>query len=520
MSGALPSFGLFDRLRQGAARTWPRRRLVLGVATSVALAGTLLVPYLPERYEARARVYVDTQSVLKPLMDGLAYQPDIDQQVRMLARTVLTRPSLESLLRRPELALPAATPDEREATLSRLMNRIKLAPTEAGLYVISYRDPDPRRALGVVKATLDLFLHTGSGDQMRDSMAARQFISDQISAYEVKLTEAEGRLKEFKLRNFGVSGISNQDYFLRISAVSDQFQRLTADLQAAERMRDSYQRELTGEEPQLPRGAGREGVPPLTEFDATLSAERNRLGELQQRFTDQHPDVMALRKRIEALDALRESELESRAQAKGGKIPVVAATSPIYQRLRVALAESEAQVASLRSRVDSERRRLDEVRSFASRVPKAEAELAQLNRDYDVIRKNYEQMVARRESASLSVKLDESAQLRDFRVIEPPSVSSQPVFPGHAAMAVAAMLLSIIAGLWAPTLFHRLRPTFSDAHSLREWTGRPVLATVSPSLGPTTLRRRRQADLTFAAAAVLLLVIQGFWLASMIAPGG
>ena len=521
MSGALASFGLFDHLREGAARIWTMRRLALGVAASLALVGAWLVLHMPERYEASARVYVDTQSVLKPLMDGLAFQPDIEQQVRVLARTVLTRPNLEGLLRNPELAPLATTSEEREAALSRLMKGIKLAATDSGLYVISYRDSDPRRALAVTVATLDLFMQAGSGDKVRDSKAARQFISDQISAYEVELAATESRLKEFKLRNFGVNGLSNQDHFLRISTLSSQFQRLTAELQAAERMRDSYRRELIGETSQPSRDIDHQGVLlPITEFDEVLSAERNRLGDLQQRFTDRHPDVVALNQRIEWLEAQRRSELESGSRVRGGKALVMVATSPIYQRLRVALADSEAQVVSLRSRVDNERRQLEEARSFASRMPMVEAELAQLSRDHDAIRKNYEQMVARRESASLGVKLDESARLRDFRVIEPPQVGSQPVFPGRAAMAVAAMMLSIGVGLSAPALLHRLRPTFSEAHSLRAWTGRPVLATVSLSLGATARRRRRQADLAFAAGAVSLLAMQGFWLTSVIWPIG
>lgn len=512
---APPSPGLLERGRLAAAHMWQRRALVVGVGWTVALLGALCVAQVPQRYEALARVYVDTQSVLKPLMDGLAYQPDIDQQVRMVARTVLTRPRLESLLQRPELGLPAGDSQQREATLTRLMNRIKLTPTEAGLYVISYRDADPLRAQRIVAAMLDLFVNSGSGDQVRDSTAAQQFITNQIAAYEVKLSEAESRLKEFKIRNFGVSGMSNQDFFLRMATLSDQLDRLRADLLAAERAREAYRAELLGEEPQLQRGTGGEGgLPLLLDVDTELAAQHKRLDELHQRYTDQHPDVMAVRRLIEELEARQRREAEARARSRGGKGVAVAATSPVYQRLRVALADSEAQVASLRSRVASEQARLDEARTYASRIPQVEAELAQMNRDYDVVRKNYDQLVSRREAATLGVKLDESSRLRDFRLVDPPRVGAQPVFPSRITLAWLTVLVSLAAGLCAPAVVDTLRPTVRDVRSLREWSGRPVLGTVSVSRGTGALRRL-PVGMGAAMGALSLLIVQGVWLAWM-----
>ena len=77
------------------------RGLAFGIALAVALLSAALITTRPDRYEARARVYVDTQTVLKPLMAGLTFQPDVDQQVRMLARTLISRPNVERLVAMP-----------------------------------------------------------------------------------------------------------------------------------------------------------------------------------------------------------------------------------------------------------------------------------------------------------------------------------------------------------------------------------------------------------------------------------
>ena len=83
------------QLHAAARGMWKHRWLGVVVAWSVALVGTIAVYRVPNQYEASARIHVDTLSILKPLMAGLAVQPDIDQQISMLSRTLISRPNVE-----------------------------------------------------------------------------------------------------------------------------------------------------------------------------------------------------------------------------------------------------------------------------------------------------------------------------------------------------------------------------------------------------------------------------------------
>jgi polysaccharide chain length determinant protein (PEP-CTERM system associated) len=493
-----------------------RRWLALGVAAGVAVACGVGISAVPDRYEASARVYVDTQTVLKPLMAGLTYQPDIDQQVRMLASTLISRPNVERLMRIPELHLGVASAGAKEALVSRLMNQIKVVPTGSGnLYEITYRGASPERAQRLVQATVDMFVHAGAGDKKRDSQDAGRFIEDQIRSYETKLIEAESRLKDFKIRNFGVSGVSSQDYFSRVSVLTELVSKLRVDLGAAEQSRDSYRRELAAEEPQLPVEPGTKyGGAAVPEVEARLEAQKKILDELLRRYTDSHPDVTSTRRVINQLEveARERKEAEERALAKLGKAGR-AATSPVYQKLRISLAETESQVASLRSQLAAQQGQLDKVRSLAGRVPQVEAELAQLNRDYDIIRKNYDSMVARRESASLGVKLDESSQLAEFRLVEPPRVSPLPVFPRRLHLALMAVIVSVAAGIAVAVVADLMRPTFDDAKSLRVFSGRQVVGTVSMLVTPHARREQRMSLLRFTAVFGVVMALQAIWVA-------
>ena len=78
---------------------WKHRRLGMVFAWLIGAIAAGVILRIPDKYEASARIFVDTQSILKPLMSGLAVQPNIDQQVMMLSRTLISRPNVEKLIR-------------------------------------------------------------------------------------------------------------------------------------------------------------------------------------------------------------------------------------------------------------------------------------------------------------------------------------------------------------------------------------------------------------------------------------
>jgi polysaccharide chain length determinant protein (PEP-CTERM system associated) len=503
---------LFARIRAELRRLWLRRWLGVAVAWAVALIGAVFVALSSNRYEANARIFVDTQTVLKPLMAGLAFQPDLDQQVRMLARTLISRPNVERLMKSPEVGLEPPPPEQYDRALDRLKDKIKFAPSGANLYAISFRDSDPQRAKRVVETLVEMFVDSNVDTKKRDSGEASRFIDTQIKDYEGKLLEAENKLKDFKIRNFGTSGQSDQSFFARMSAQADEVNKLRLELMSAEQSRDALRRELAREDPQLPiqsmPGLARPHQP--TELEGRLEAQRKQLDELLRRFTEQHPDVVSARRTIAALEQQRREEVEA-TKAANAAVGGAAATNPVYQQLRVSLASAEASVASLRTRLGGQQARLQELRATASRIPVVEAELAQLNRDYDIIRKNYEQLVSRRESAALGVKIDQSSPMAEFRVVEPPQVVPGAVFPSRAMLAALVVLFALSCGVAAMFAASHFMPTFDDVKALREFSGRPVLGAITSLVTDLSRKRLRLEGAAFAGAMGLFLITNSAW---------
>lgn len=501
-----------------AAYRW--RWLALGVGTLAAVIGAASLQFIPTRYEATGRIAVDTQKALKPLLTGLTYQPDIDQQVQMLAGTLISRPNVERLLEMPALARePTLAAVPRDELIGRLMRDIKFTPTTTpNLYRIAYRGPTPEAADKVVEATLEFFGRTSAGSKQGDSEDADRFLKTQLHDYAARLTEAENRLVQFQTRHFGASGVSSKDHFARVAALNEEVDKLRVEAKSAEEVRNALRRDLATAEPALPfELTPRGGSMPVQDALARLDAERKRFDDLRTRFTDQHPDVVAARSTVERLEAeaRRLNDIEARALAVHGKVGKAATNEtfrPVYQRLREELTKAEVQAAALVGQLSVKQSQLAQMRALADRMPHLEAEMAQLRRDQEAARKNYEQMLARSESASLGVKADASAELAEFRIVQPPAVSRWPVFPGPLHGAAGLLLLAPLLGVAAAALAERLRPTIHDARSLRLLGDRPVLGTVSTSHTRETQRRERLAGAAFALTVVVALAAQALWL--------
>jgi polysaccharide chain length determinant protein (PEP-CTERM system associated) len=510
-----------DQLLQQALETlramWRRRWIGVATAWVVAIVGGIAIMTVKDRYEASARVYVDTKTVLRPLMRDLTVEPDLDQTVGLLARTLINRPNVELLIKKSQLETPEMTPLERDRLIEALLRDIKVAGVgRDNVFSFIYRDTSPERARQIVQDLVSLFLDSDTSTKRRDAEAAREFIDDQIRSYEARLAEAEERLKDFKLRNLGVTDASGKDYYARMSALTDDMAKLYVELRAAEQARDALKRELGSESTSIiPDIAPPNAAIQTPEYDARLEAQRKQLDELLRRYTDQHPDVISTRRLIARLEEERQHEVERLRKAAAAKPgPSSTTTNQAQQQIKLALAEAEAHVASLRVRAGDMQGRLNQLRASASRVPQIEAELARLNRDYEVIRSTYQTMVARREKAALSEDVD-ATRSAQFRIIDPPRASPRPVFPNRLALAPLVLLLAIAAGVLATFVTVQILPTIDHPRALRMLTERPLLGSVSMVRDATMLRRARRNVMGFGSVVIAFLAAGVAWVAWM-----
>ena len=494
---------------------WRRRWIGLTVAWVVAVVGAIVLLRIPDRYEATARVYVDTQTVLKPLMAGLAVQPNVDEQINMLARTLIARPNVEKIIRSADLDLATRTQIDKDKLVDEITQRIKFSGVgRENIYSVSYQDANPEHAKRVVQDLLSLFVESGVGNKRRDTATAIKFIDEQVKVYEKKLEEAESRVKEYKIKNLGYTG-DGQDYFARMSKLSDEVQRQRSELRAAEMSRDALKRELTGEDPvmlmDLPAVSG--ATSETADLDVRIATQEKLLDELMRRYTEEHPDVAATRRLITQLEQQKQREIEARRKvAAQNPTKFNASSNPVYQRIRMGLAEAEASVAAAHARLSESEARMAQLKSIASRAPQMETEMTQLTRDYEVLRKNYDALVTRREAATLSEDVDSVSRMAEFRIIDPPRISPKAVFPNRLALVPLVLLLALVAGAATALAVSQLLPAFYNARQVRAATKRAVLGTISVQPTQPFIHQRRKVNFAFAGGVASLFMFYGSWI--------
>ena len=408
-------------------------------------------------------------------MSGMVLTPNVQQQVSIMSRTLLSRPNIERVMRMVDLDIKADSAKDNEKILKNLMDNITIASTERDdLYIISCSNTDPKIAKNIVQALLTIFVEGSIGDKSKDNTSVMKFLNEQISIYEEKLVAAESAVKEFREKNMENLPRQGTDYSSQRVAVADERDKAALELKEAEQSRDSLKSQINGGEPTL----ASEDDPSESsnpEIDARISSLNNSLDTLRLNFTELHPDVIASKRLIARLQERKreEAKLPQKNRDVGKNY------SPMLQQLHVDLAQAESRVSALKARVAEYTQRYDRLKAMSNLTLETEASFSQLNRDYQINKTNYDQLVQRRESAKMSSNLRDTTELMTFRIIDPPTTPLEPSAPNRIRLFSLVFAAALGAGLGIAFLLSQIRPTFHSQSDLGRITGLPVLGEVA-----------------------------------------
>lgn len=475
------------------------RWVACAVAWLVSVAGWAWVSTLPDVYRSYSRIYVDTDTLLNPLLSGLTVRPNTGQQVRLMAGTLLSRPNVEEVIRRADLDHGVNSEVEMQRLVGDVASNLSLSSSgRSNLYQLSYTAENPKLATRVVREAVNLFMERGIGNTARDLKKSQDFIEAQLRSYQARLVEIEKRVEQFKREHVGMLGRDGQDYYARREAARAALESTQLELQEARQARDAYRRQMEGGEPLLlfPQGGTR--IDP--ELAQRITALEKQLDALRLRYTDEHPDVVAT---IRLID-----ELNSRKATAANAIPGVAdggGTSAYAEQMAVALANADSRVAALETRVTAYAAKYKAMAEAVDRIPEIERQYAALLRDHAVLKSNYDNLIATREKASISQEVEDKTTAVEFRIIDPPTVPIDPAAPNRLLLSTTVLLVGIGAGIGVAFLLSQLRPTVDSIRMLEDLTGRVDLVTVSDHATETSQRARRRSILSYSLVTIALV---------------
>jgi polysaccharide chain length determinant protein (PEP-CTERM system associated) len=506
--------GLYEQARIALHQVWRRRWLALGVAWGLCLAGWLVVAMIPSKYESSARVFVQLQSVL-PNQVGITSQERASDLTR-LRQTIVSTANLEKVVRRTELNQLVATDRDLAAQVEMLRDAINVTAQQDNLFQISAtanvrgfsNAQNARLASAIVKNLLDLFVApaAGGGDESTQGIA---FLDEELKRREGQLQAAEQKRVQFEQQYLGLlPGEGSVES--RLAGARSELANVDSQLVQAQSSLAAMRGQLGSTPPTIPGFGGSTGGPVTAQIDA-LQAQ---LAQAAARgWTESHPDVIALHAQIARL-----KPLAARESPNAGGMP-----NPSYVSLKTTIAEKEGQAQAAAARKAQLQAEMAQLSSKQASEPGVAAQQSQLNRDYDVLKRQYDKLVEDREQLRLRNDVQAKTASMTFRVIDPPSLPTVPISPKRPLLLTLVLIAALGAGVGAAFVKGQLQATFPTQNRLAAATGLPVLGTVGEVWTDARRRLARQrlvwlvggAGALGAAYAVLMAV--EFWQRSTVA---
>jgi len=483
---------------------WQYRWSALVIAWVVALPGWVAVYALPDQYASKAVIHVDTKSIMKPLLQGLAVESDVDTGLNIMSRLLLTRKNLEDVIRQTDMDLEVNDSEAMDLLVENLADSIILKDSgenrrkrDNNIYELSYQGRTAELTYQVVSKLLNTLIETTLSSARTDTAEAQIFLDHQITEYEKRLTTAEQKLAKFKRVNVGFMPDEQGGYYRRLQREQDELDDIQSELRLAKRRHSEMLKQLDGESPLLDNSSY--GAPQVLK----LRNYREQLETLLSQYTEQHPDVQALRASI--ADALSNENVEDNEIMGVGRGDSVE-FNPVYQELKGEIHKGSVDVETLKIRLMEKEKSVEALKQSVDIIPVVEAKLAKLNRDYEITRERYLSLVERRESARLAQEVGQSGSNMKFRIVDPPRVPTKPSGPNRLLLLTMVLFAAISAGLGWGFLRYLIHPTFIDTNQIRNKIGLPMLGSVGLYL-TTEHKKKRQTQFTSFLLVFLMLLI-------------
>ena len=464
---------------------------------------------LPAKYSSESVVLIEPPKVPSSLV-APNVQVDLADRVQSEEAQVLSRTRLLDLIKKLNLYPSSAnSPDDQ---VEKMRDDVKFelvqAPSPNGnqelvAFKMSYKAPDPAKAQQVNAALTSFFVDENVRASQEQSQATTHFLDSQVRALGQTLADDEARLHAYESQHEGSLPQQLQSNLQILNGIQSQLQ---AAHNAHERalQQQTYlaslqkQYETMGDSVDIP-----------TSLENQLEGARAQLADLRARYTDDHPDIKKLKETIAGLEKLKQ---DLGAEAKE-KLETNTATAAQVQAMtpRVQL-QNQIKVNKMELQTSTEQiQRLEQAgQMYQARLnatPAVEAEMNDMMRDYGNLKKEYLELLAKKQESSLATSLERQQQGAQFRVIDPPSFPDKAVFPDRFKFSLAAigvgLVLAVLFGFGSEVLDDRIR----NEQALTDAVNLPILVDIPALATPAEIRAARWRPWLAVAATVAVVIL-------------
>ncbi|MFC3580551.1 XrtA system polysaccharide chain length determinant [Sphingomonas hylomeconis] len=488
--------GLYDELHLALHAIWTRRWLAMAVAWVIAILGWLGVSQIPNSYESRARVFVQMQTILpsKVGITAIDQQKDVDR----VRQTLTSAVNLEKVVRGTDLANTVQTDRDVADRVAGLQKAITVTAQQDNLFEITAKGSSPKITRSIVQKLIDIFVEENLAGDRDETTQTLGFLDAQLEQRQKQLQDAEAKRTDFQNRYMG-SLPGTGSLTDRMGTARTQMAQVESDLAAAQSSLAAVNGQMAGTPQSIPGVGGAAAA--AGPARARLNLIQGQIAEARGRgYTDNHPDMIALKNQLGAAQAAARSEPMAGGGGAGGS------PNPLYLSLRSMQAEKQSQVAALTMRKMQLQNDLDTINSKLAGDPAVAAEQSQIERNYTVLKDQYDKMLADREDIKLRGQAQTQTDAIKFSVIDPPTSPRVPTAPNRPLLLTGVLVAAIFGGIGAAFALGQLRTTFATAGRLEKASGMPVIGSIGEMVTRAQNADRRRKLLYFGGGAAALAV--------------
>lgn len=464
--------------------------------------------FLPPRYVSEATILVEPPKVPSSLVAPNVYV-DLGDRVQSMSTQVLSRTRLLGLIARFHLYPGYAySPDDQ---VNKMRDDVKMdliqgqsnisGKAELLAFRISYKAPNAEVAQKVTIALTSFFVDENVRASQEQSEATTLFLDSQAKALGDQMADQEAKLRAFKAEHDGALPEQLDSNIHILNGIQQQLQDAEHQRERAVEQQ-TYLQAMQNQYSNLSDSA----LAP-SDLDKQLQSARANLAAMEARYTDDYPDVKKLKETIAALEKLKKEEAdEARTDIESSNATPsqIQAGMPMVQ-LKTQMKINKEEIARANEQLQRLQQAAQVYQARLNATPAVQAEMEDMMRDHDNMKKSYSDLLAKRQESALATSLELRQEGAQFRIIDPPSLPDKPEFPDRFKFSLAAigagLALAILFGFGAEFLDDRIR----GEQALAEAVDLPVLAEIPPLPTPGELRRARLVP--WVAVAFLLLIL-------------
>jgi len=517
-----------------------RRKWVILLSVLLIHIGSVVYCVVaPDLYQSTMKLLVIPPAVSEGMVRSTA-NIEYKDRLKMLQQDILSGPRLLGVISEMGLFKEESRKMSSNAMVSKVRKRIDMQDEGKNSFILFFQHENPEVAMRVTSRLGSFFVEENIRSREATAQETSKFLADEVQETRNRLEVQEEKLKQYKLQFGGELPQQEQANLNRLQRLQDQIKNNSDAIARLADRKVFLEAQISNIERNAPGAGGQDlwqtvgsgDKASLPSLLSELAARKKKLEELSMKYTPLYPAVTQARWEVEQLEARiatmrRAAKKAGEESARGASAPSTSKQAPDIEttgvdageigRLRGQVASIDLEIVALKRESANSAHTIDQIQRKVERLPQREQEMIALSRDYDNIKRSYEELLKKKLDSEVSQKLEEKQKGEQFQVLEPANLPTRPFKPNRPLVLGLALLASFVIGVGGAFAFEMMDPTLRGSKEFRNYFDMPVLACL-PLIQDDSQSRR----ITVRRAAVVggLISMLGVYLVFLAVNGG